>query len=298
MANAPTPNDLTRQQLDELDALLQKMLALPLAKSEGDAPPAAPAPAGWRSDPPGTRPRQPHLTDPVDVDAAPAADETFARFTPSGRPPVVSEQPPSLPVSFAPQPVASPYSPPTALATPPPAEVPVTPAVPFEPPALPEPSESMAAPAARLFSPPSADTGVPPAVGPAPAADPSLPAVYNYEAVPVTTGTRADDFGRLDLADLRQPKLAEPAETPAPAGPPPRPPVPVVLWPLFAVNWVLEAVLSLFGPPGRLLATGGMKHLLGGVGVLLVIASGLWTARGMGWVQIDLPAGLVARLAR
>ena len=30
MATAPSPNDLTRQQLDELDALLQKMLSVPM----------------------------------------------------------------------------------------------------------------------------------------------------------------------------------------------------------------------------------------------------------------------------
>jgi hypothetical protein len=39
MATAQTTNDLTRQQLDELDALLQKMLALPLNPPEGSAPP-------------------------------------------------------------------------------------------------------------------------------------------------------------------------------------------------------------------------------------------------------------------
>jgi hypothetical protein len=40
MAAAPTANDLTRQQLDELDALLQRMLSLPNASE-----PAAQAPA-------------------------------------------------------------------------------------------------------------------------------------------------------------------------------------------------------------------------------------------------------------
>ncbi|MFO0804674.1 MAG: hypothetical protein U0791_16320 [Gemmataceae bacterium] len=40
MAAAPSANDLTRQQLDELDALLQRMLTLPL--SPGEQPPAAP----------------------------------------------------------------------------------------------------------------------------------------------------------------------------------------------------------------------------------------------------------------
>lgn len=44
MATAPTspsPNDLTRQQLDELDALLQRMLSLPVAPPDPFAPPAA-----------------------------------------------------------------------------------------------------------------------------------------------------------------------------------------------------------------------------------------------------------------
>lgn len=41
MATAQNPNDLTRQQLDELDALLQKMLALPLNASETAAPTGA-----------------------------------------------------------------------------------------------------------------------------------------------------------------------------------------------------------------------------------------------------------------
>lgn len=58
MASSPTPTaDLTRHQLDELDALLQRMLNLPLA-----APPAMPSlptsppaglvelPANWRAD--------------------------------------------------------------------------------------------------------------------------------------------------------------------------------------------------------------------------------------------------------
>jgi len=41
MATAHSPNDLTRQQLDELDALLQKMLALPLNPTDGGAPVAS-----------------------------------------------------------------------------------------------------------------------------------------------------------------------------------------------------------------------------------------------------------------
>ena len=38
MATAPSPNDLTRQQLDELDALLQRMLSLPLNPPDATTP--------------------------------------------------------------------------------------------------------------------------------------------------------------------------------------------------------------------------------------------------------------------
>jgi len=44
MATAPSPNDLTRQQLDELDALLQRMLAQPLAPPDLSSPAPVPAP--------------------------------------------------------------------------------------------------------------------------------------------------------------------------------------------------------------------------------------------------------------
>ena len=62
MATAPSPNDLTRQQLDELDALLQRMLSVPLAPADTPMPASAPPPRGapdgpplppsWRVDPP------------------------------------------------------------------------------------------------------------------------------------------------------------------------------------------------------------------------------------------------------
>src|SRR5215212_9715641 len=64
MATAPSPNDLTRQQLDELDALLQRMLSLPLNPPDTPSPvtPTAKAPEpppvlpnpgpNWRVDPP------------------------------------------------------------------------------------------------------------------------------------------------------------------------------------------------------------------------------------------------------
>ncbi len=87
MATLPTPNDLTRQQLDELDALLQRMLSLPLNKSESvKVPPAPPLPVPempvpsnrpsvslWRADAAPT-PRSPYIA---------AEPEPAVAFTPS-----------------------------------------------------------------------------------------------------------------------------------------------------------------------------------------------------------------------
>jgi hypothetical protein len=57
---AATANDLTRQQLDELDTLLQRMLTVPGAKPEATVTPLPEAPAGWRADPPSAA-AAPHL---------------------------------------------------------------------------------------------------------------------------------------------------------------------------------------------------------------------------------------------
>jgi hypothetical protein len=51
MATAPSPNELTRQQLDELDALLQRMLSQPFSTSDGSITPP-PVPAADFSPPP------------------------------------------------------------------------------------------------------------------------------------------------------------------------------------------------------------------------------------------------------
>ncbi len=87
MATLPTPNDLTRQQLDELDALLQRMLSLPLNKTDSvKVPPAPPLPVPempvpsnrpsvslWRADA-APAPRSPYIA---------AEPEPAVAFTPS-----------------------------------------------------------------------------------------------------------------------------------------------------------------------------------------------------------------------
>ena len=202
----PTPTDLTRQQLDELDALLQRMLSLPLnAPPANPTPvPAAPSvrlPAGWRSDPVPT-PRPPHVAE--------AEVEAFE---------------PAMAVSLA------------------------APAQPFAPPAMPSagPLRGVDAPALPSnFAPPTDPTPAPPPV---------------------------------EVA------YAEPEPVPLAAAEPTRAWVPVPLWPLFAVNWILELFLGLLGPVGAALTHPAMKHLLGFAGLLLLAGAAAWSARGMGWVS-------------
>ena len=67
MSSPPSPNDLTRHQLDELDALLQRMLSVPAGTpSPGTGPtvpelPPLPASGSWRSDTAGLPSRSPYV---------------------------------------------------------------------------------------------------------------------------------------------------------------------------------------------------------------------------------------------
>jgi hypothetical protein len=78
MAAAPSANDLTRQQLDELDALLQRMLTLPLTPAE-QAPSApqsfAQAPALRLTTPP-PEPAKPFVFEPPPAPPLPAPEPT------------------------------------------------------------------------------------------------------------------------------------------------------------------------------------------------------------------------------
>ncbi len=253
MSTSPSPNDLTRQQLDELDSLLQRMLSLPLSGPAEDAPPVPPLPplpeppAGWRADAGGPPVRPPHLAaDPVPA-LAPVAGPPIT-FPPEAARPAAEEP------DWGPDPLAR-YGPPPA------------------------------ADADRPFGPPAPETGVPPAApGPLRGVDaPALPAGFR---------------SLFAEAEAEVEKVAP--LTPAPAAPPAPPvpsrisghspsPVPVVLWPLFAVNWVLELLLGLLGPVGAAVTRPAAKHLLGFAGLLLLAAAGAWAARGMGWVSFPLP---------
>jgi hypothetical protein len=119
MATAPSPNDLTRQQLDELDALLQKMLTG--APAPVDTPPPAqpmrepPVPPLWRADPPApVAPPAPHLERP---EPPPVLKFEPPAPVPTPAPAPVAKAPAPKP---APRPVPVPVPKPAPLAPPPP----------------------------------------------------------------------------------------------------------------------------------------------------------------------------------
>jgi hypothetical protein len=147
MATAPSPNDLTRQQLDELDALLQRMLSLPLNPPEvpmAAAPPMPepPVPPSWRVDPPAASmtASAPHLllTDPPAPPAPPPSPPPAPAPRPVSRTaPPIAPAAPATPQAAMPAPAPAPRPRPAApqLAPAPSATgltpVPAAPPVPF-----------------------------------------------------------------------------------------------------------------------------------------------------------------------
>lgn len=199
MATAPSANDLTRQQLDELDDLLQRMLNLPLTGTEPPPPPTGPT---WRYDAPASPPAPaPHLSAPP--------------------------EPPRAPVYAAP-PLMAPPPPPVPLLPPPEPTTPIIerkPTPPSRP--APKPTPVVAAP-------------------PAPAPQPQV--VYD-----------------------------------------PQPPLPVLLMPLAALNWVFDRIAGLLGPPGWLLRSGFGKSVLGLAGIGLILYTAAHLATNAGWVELPFP---------
>lgn len=136
MATAPSPNDLTRQQLDELDALLQRMLSVPLSPADTPMPVGAPAPLpapppNWRVDPPAPIPAPaPHLTFP----APPASVSLHQEAVPPAAVPTPPPPPAPDPVRAVPPPAAKapePVFPPPVAVPPRAAPAPAAPPVPL-----------------------------------------------------------------------------------------------------------------------------------------------------------------------
>lgn len=261
----PSPNDLTRQQLDELDALLQKMLAVPIAPSEPVPAPRAyvpepPLPSQhWRTDPPSPAPtRQPHIA-PVPSHSEPA----YAGVVRPERESVILE---------------TRVDPRSYLRM--------------------EPTPAAAAPAPRLFghadpmAAPSESTFVPPPVqqrstfteptGPASfdeseAEDTSItvePPALTFQPATDISYTTTDDTAAVPLTVAGETgTIGSTSKVPAP------------LLPVYGVNSVLEFVLCLFGPPGEFFTQPAVKWALGLCGIGLLGTAAAWTARGMGWVN-------------
>lgn len=256
---ATTPNDLTRQQLDDLDALLQRMLSVPISEKEKPTAPTPPTPPTMttRLDPPTPAARQPHI--------APASMPTAT----------VSSSP--APVIFESRIDARHFVRPEALPTP----APISPTS-YDPPAP--------TPITRLFG---SQEPMPSVVEQRTASVTVEPVVTNHDPEPnITVEPPLIAFQQamyepsLDLQDSAIPLTL--AEAPVPethlfAAPQQR--VPLLAWPIYGVNRVIEGCLNLFGPPGELLTTGPVKWLLGLTGIGLLGFAAAWTARGMGWVS-------------
>ena len=221
MATLPTPNDLTRQQLDELDALLQRMLSLPLNKTDSVKVPPAPL---LPMPEPATRPSVSLWRS----DAAPVAKSPY----------IAAEPEPA--VAFAP----------TFAAV--------------------------------------AGTESPLHTGTLRGVDaPATPYGYNrvfdhHDAESATSVPNA--FARYDLAEVN-PFAEAPGSSPLPPAAVPSSGVPFFAWPVVACNWMIESALAWTGPVGVVAAAPAMKHLLGVVGFGLLVGAGIWSAKGMGWVN-------------
>jgi hypothetical protein len=225
MATTTSPNDLTRQQLDELDTLLQRMLALPLNKPEIPHPPTvAPPPplpdmppinGMWRTDSAQTEVKTPYFA----AQPEPAMTLSHA-VTPSGL--------------TRPGPSAFAVVPPPGTGTLRGVDAPATPAgfVPMKLPSVSAPAPAFGDVNPFLLPPPGSTSSV------------------ATKAVPAKTST-----------------------------------VPVVMWPVYGVNTILEFFLKLLGPIGTVLLKPSMKMVLGFAGLALLAGAGAWAAMGMGWVQ-------------
>lgn len=291
----------TRQQLDELDALLQRMLDLPVNQVDE---PAAQEPAA-----PPARETRPPVSYTVPINETPPPPRLEPRV-------VVAEEPPkSQPV---PQPVAAtPAAPPAA-----PVARPQPPVIRSQAPAVAAPAPTPA-PAAdpepgpddwvRLASTwqPSAQTWqplaqswqqaarpparpVPPPAEPEPVREPAPfaamirppePVVFAPATRSAAVQTEPEDENPLkDLAAAREETTGEPAPRPA-AVAPPSPGTDWWLWPFVAVNAVFDVATLPLGPLGAGLRSRAGRNVLAAAGIgSLATAVALAAADGFGWI--------------
>jgi hypothetical protein len=260
MATAPSANDLTRQQLDELDALLQRMLSVPLAT---DAQPGSSAPAEVHA--------ASRVSDDSSPDSAPPLPPSW-RIDPSASAPAGSASAPAKPGgvsgNFASGPRETGATGPRLAVI----DSPTPPPFKFEP-GTPPPSTVTQTLAPNPFAKPT------PVSVPAP----GIPTATS-KASPVLSSPNA----RVPAPPVAVPSAAagkaERSLTPAPAAPP----VAFPLLPLVALNTCFDAVCGLFGPPGRLFRSGVFKHLYGLIGLCLLIYTAAHIAQVRSWVTLPV----------
>jgi hypothetical protein len=264
MATAPSPNDLTRQQLDELDALLQRMLAIPLNApdpSAGTTALAPPVPDPVPAPPPRPTPPPPNNWR---VDTPPAAATPAPHVLPMQPP--ENEPPPSLrhpsmksePERFAPPPEPAA----TTLPMPMPAAMPEP-----ELPPMDEPVDTLPY-------------------------QPSIP--VSVQAEPERVPIQADSpfaFPPAMKAATPTPEAASSSisyEVSA-LPPAPRSKLRVVAWPFIAVNFLIDTSLRMTGFPGRILTSWPVKSLLGLTGLGLIGYTVAYVGQQKGWFALPTP---------
>jgi hypothetical protein len=254
MSSATSSGQSMRQQLDDLDALLQRMLSLPINQLD-DSPPAPPRPAPAKVANP-VRAEGPSPQPPAPPAAPVHAPPRMRLLTDSSPVPPPADTEPigyerAFTINLNPQngsSVLGPRSPARWMDA--------------EPMPLPNPPR----PAPRQASPP-----VRPA--PEPPAQPAAKAIVSIEPLPTA-------------APSRPPAPEMPVSESLRPSPFRRPRTPIVLLPLALVETIFDGVMSLFGPPGEWLASPAGKNLLGYVGLLMLGGCAAWGALDwFGWTR-------------
>lgn len=252
----------TRQQLDELDALLQRMLSLPVNPSEGQS---------HASPPPQYAPPPPQYAPPPPPQyAPPPMNYSFSAPTP---PPMPAAPPPAPmpPRTMAPMP-------PVPMPPPPPRPIEVGPGDQSWSVPLPSPGQvAVHGPWAGGVDPLSVSmrTAVPP---------PPAPGSLRVSTVP-----SPDEQNRM--RDTPPPMQRLRIESPsnqtlvnsAAAAPNPavrEPWLAFHLWPAAAIDWMCGSALGMFGAPGRWFGRGSGKLLIGWCGILMLCGA-------IGWGVVD-----------
>ncbi|HTU20843.1 MAG TPA: hypothetical protein VMG10_22510 [Gemmataceae bacterium] len=311
-ARSPGTLNPTRQQLDELDALLQRMLELPVNKLDDVGQVAAEEPADEPLPP--VQPAPPPPPDPLPT--LQAGSGHTVRATRPATPPVSymvveTASPRPLPPASGFEPRPSALTPRLMPVTPPKVETREMPVpqeqksketpVPQQETPLPTKDEELWVPLRSTWQP-SAQTWQPlaeswhqahsgqPVSEPAPGAIPSPP----IEQSPPLIGdaSHASPGSSPISPDLPPPKTDTAPVSPAPAAEPPLSlsaedapeAVPPLLLPLLWFNQGFDACLAPLGAPGRWLCGSRGRQTLGIVGLTcLAAAVAIAVSAGMGW---------------